>query len=357
MKIKLSPRKLPSGDTSYYLIANHKGKRIREKLGDIIVTDPTPLQKLQNKENLETIDKLFTRRKAELQEKSYTMHITDRGSEDFKSYFLTYTNKYTNKDQKVTWSCYLKFLDFLTEEKIKQLTSREVTKLLCEDFAKYLKNNMNGETPKNYFTKFRAMLSRAWEEKIVHVHSRDLKVKFQYDRYAIRKEILSKEDILNLYSHHLPEKDIERAFIFCLNTSMDLATVQSIRWKNIKNKTIIFDRTKTVKQNNIPINDIALKAIGTRRPPDEFVFNLPSSWYGNVKVLRKWCTRAGINRNITWHSARHSFATLMIQIADFRTTAEFLGQSDPKTTMKYLHANDKLKVAAVNLLPGTIHGK
>lgn len=100
------------------------------------------------------------------------------------------------------------------------------------------------------------------------------------------------------------------------------------------------------------INDIARKAIGARQPQNELVFNLPGSWFGNVKVIRKWCKRAGIHRNITWHSARHSFATLMIQISDFRTTAEFMGQSDPRSTMRYLHANNQQKVAAVSLLPG-----
>lgn len=79
-----------------------------------------------------------------------------------------------------------------------------------------------------------------------------------------------------------------------------------------------------------------------------------SEYLNNKKpVSDKFLKRAGIHRNITWHSARHSFATLMIQISDFRTTAEFMGQSDPRSTMRYLHANNQQKVAAVSLLPGS----
>jgi site-specific recombinase XerD len=70
------------------------------------------------------------------------------------------------------------------------------------------------------------------------------------------------------------------------------------------------------------------------------------------KALRHWVARAGIEKHITWHCGRHSFATnLLSNGANIKVVSELLGHSSLKFTQKYLRALDDQKKAAINSLP------
>ena len=124
------------------------------------------------------------------------------------------------------------------------------------------------------------------------------------------------------------------------------------------NKLLKFEQHKTVGHSAnsgvvMNLRDDVLSLIG--EPPendkDRLVFDLPT-FEACCKTLGKWVKKAGIEKHITWHCARHSFAvSLLNNGANIKTVASLLGHSGLKHTEKYTRAVDSLKSDAINSLP------
>ena len=115
---------------------------------------------------------------------------------------------------------------------------------------------------------------------------------------------------------------------------------------------------KTKGVENLPINEQAVKLMGNRGKEEEKVFEgLLYSAYNNKK-LHKWVKEAGIDKHITFHSGRHSFATLQLTMdTDIYTVSKLLGHKNVKTTEIYAKVIDKKKINAVSKIPNIFVGK
>ena len=149
------------------------------------------------------------------------------------------------------------------------------------------------------------------------------------------------------------------AFILCLYCGLRFCDVKDLTYKNVDdtNRLLKFEQNKTKGHSAhsgviIPLNDGLLSLIG-EAPEDlnSSIFNLPS-YESCSKSVKRWVKRAGINKHISWHCARHSFAVNILNNgANIKTVASLLGHSGLKHTEKYTRAVDKLKSEAINSLP------
>ena len=81
------------------------------------------------------------------------------------------------------------------------------------------------------------------------------------------------------------------------------------------------------------------------------VFGLPSKSQISV-LLKEWCNSAGIGKRVTFHTARHSFATLALtQGVDLYTVSKLLGHKNIQVTQIYANVVDEKKKAAMEMLP------
>ena len=87
----------------------------------------------------------------------------------------------------------------------------------------------------------------------------------------------------------------------------------------------------------IPLNDGLLSLIGEDPENlDSSIFNLPT-YESCCKSVKRWVKRAGINKHISWHMARHTFATLITleQGVPIETVSKMLGHTNVSMTERY----------------------
>ena len=327
----------------------------------------TPLERKQNKETLELAKKIRFERGQELLESVEGYRLKKERDINFLDYFQSYIDKYTKKDIRMLDVALKRFIDFLNttpeyEKYSKYIKPDQINKDMVEAFADYLKSRSIGEGAKSIYARFKKVILYAIEHGIM-LKNPCKGVVIKVDELQLRKEVLSPEEIQLLIATHCKNENpnIRRAFIFCLYCGLRYCDVKDLTFANVdfSNKLLKFEQNKTKGHSAssgvvIPLNDGILKLIGEPSSPDnrdEVIFPLPS-YEMCLKALRRWVKRAGINKHISWHCARHSFAVNILNNgANIKTVASLLGHSGLKHTEKYTRAIDSLKQEAINSLP------
>ena len=112
---------------------------------------------------------------------------------------------------------------------------------------------------------------------------------------------------------------------------------------------IRYTQKKTKGSETLPISEQAFGLLGERGEPKERVFiGLKYSAWHNLR-LQQWAMRAGISKTITFHCARHTYATLQLTLgSDIYTVSKMLGHKHLKTTEIYAKVIDHKKKEAAN---------
>jgi integrase/recombinase XerD len=339
-----------------------KKDRKREALKLYLWQAPrTPLERQQNKNTLELAKKIKFERGQELLESVEGYRLKREHKINFLDYFQTYIDKYTKGDVRMIKLAFGRFKDFLKDtpeynKYVKGLEPKMITKDMMIDFTEYLQSRSRGDGAHTIYQRFKKVINYAIDHDIL-IKNPCKDVVIHDDEEVLKKEILSIEEEQSLINTIIKNQNpnIRRAFIFCLYTGIRYCDVCELKYRNVdfSNKLLIFKQNKTGKTVEIPLNDGLIQLIGTD-PEDNkgsLIFPLPSYW-GCIKALQRWVVKAGINKHITWHCARHSFAVNILNNgANIKTVASLLGHSGLRHTEKYTRAVDKLKEDAINSLP------
>ena len=328
----------------------------------------TPLERQQNKETLELAKKIRFERGQELLESVEGYRLKMKRDINFLDYFQSYIDKYTKKDIRMVEIALKRFIDFLNdtpeyEKYAKTIKPEQITKDMVEAFTEYLQGRSRGEGARSIYARFKKVIKYAIEHDIM-LKDPCTGISIKVDDQQLKKEVLSTDEIQQLIATHYKNENpnIRRAFIFCLYCGLRFCDVKDLTFANVdySNKLLKFEQNKTKGHSAtsgvvIPLNDSLLQLIGKPSSPnkrDEVIFPLPS-YEMCLKALRHWVKRAGIDKHISWHCARHSFAVNLLNSnkVNIKTLATLLGHSSLKHTEKYTRATDSLKREAMNILP------
>jgi integrase len=112
---------------------------------------------------------------------------------------------------------------------------------------------------------------------------------------------------------------------------------------------IRFRQKKTKGVETLPISEQAYSLLGEQgENPNKIFEGLNYSTWSNLK-LQQWVMKAGISKTITFHCARHTYATLQLTMGtDIYTVSKLLGHKELRTTQIYAKVIDDKKKDAAN---------
>lgn len=364
MSISISERKLENDRSRLVLKFYHEGKRWVESLDLYVLDKPkTKVEKEANKTSKQLAEAIRGKRLVEQQNGKYGFVDTFKIKGSFLDYFKQLTEKRRRSQGNYgnwmsTYQILLKFTDG------KGLTFEEANTEFLEKFKKYLlearitKSNtrLARNSALSYFNKVRAALNQAFDDKIIQDKiSHRVKGIKEEDTH---REYLTLEEVNKLIQTPCDIEVLKNAFLFSAATGLRFSDVFNLTWSNVEylgdsnSYQLRYVQKKTKGAEVLPISNQVIKFMGERSHDNARVFKgLRYSAYTNHK-LAQWVMKAGINKNITYHCSRHTYAVLLItHNVDIFTVSKLLGHKDIKTTQIYAKVIDQRKIDAVKQFP------
>lgn len=222
------------------------------------------------------------------------------------------------------------------------------------DFEFYLRSvkNCSNNTAVKYVRNFRKIingcLNNDWIEKNPFS-------KYEGKVYEIDKEFLTEEELQKIYSKKLNNVRLEQVrdiFIFCCFTGLAYIDVQLLRKDHIGigidgNRWIFKNRQKTDTKSRIPLLPLAEELIEkyAEHPKcinEDRILPVLSNQKMN-SYLKEIGDVCGIQKEITFHMARHTFATTVTLTngVPIESVSKMLGHKNLRTTQHYAKVLDR----------------
>ena len=358
--VALRVRTLKNGKLSFYL-DYYPGYRDREtmkvirheSLGIYIYAKPKNQRERQFNEAMsEKAEAIRCQRYNDIVNERYDFFDRKRLKGDFLAWYQRQLSKHDQKWEFV----YLHFCNYVHGK----CTFEEIDVDLCNGFREYLLNARqlkNGHrawsnnSAAGYWSTFRGMLKLLQRDRYLRSNINDYLEKIETE--DIVKDYLSVEEVYKLGETPCEIPILRTASLFACLTSLRISDILALRWEDIVDynaggKCVHIVTVKTKSEDIIPISEEALELIGYAPDKNGLVFQgLKRSW--TQHPLKKWIRSAGINKNITFHSFRRTFATLQAAAGtDLRTIQSIMAHKSITTTQRYMKTVDANKRDASN---------
>ena len=378
--VKVRTREMKTGGASVYLDISHNGTRRQVRLNIFLRPEKTKEDKQWNKDQLKLADAVKSQYIIELQNGTFGIKDMERqGRTNLVNYCREISEDYKSNGQTSCVNLMENMIRRLIAYRGENITLNQVDKEYLLGFIDFLDHETNTFDQKSkdskkkpkpisdvykeaLYNRLMVALNKAERDGLI-VKNPGNSIDRRLKPHAQQKErcYLTLEEIKQIIAVEYNYKnDIKNAFLFCCFCGLRHSDVVKLTWGEIvtapDGSTMIQTQMKkTKKLIVIPLSDNALAFLperGKAKKSDLVFPNLPDQ-PGNADVrLKVIIKKAGIDKNVTFHVARHTFATLTLTYgADLYTVSKLLGHANVKTTQIYAKIVDENKKKAVNLIP------
>lgn len=379
LKIELRHRTLASGNQSLYLEFYEKGgKRWYESLNLYLIPEKDEDDRRVNENTLKHALKLKSERILGIE---HTQEVADaklptKMLADFMEEYQVYlrdVKRPSESYQRMTHNTVKIVKSYLTKAKRPRMLLSRVDKRFYQNLLAYVKdtykNTKSPDNPKElsantkllFQTNFNAMLNYAVKNGLLLRNPfYEIEVREKFGKTPSNRTFLTIDEVNRMAKVETRSIGTKQTFMFCCFTGLRHGDMSALRWKDIRKSDdgeVIFvpSMQKTKHPVIVPLGHQA-KSWMPERPEDAFdqlVFpNAPSLGAAN-RALKLMAKDAGINKLVTFHTSRHTFATMTLTAGtDIYTTSKLLGHTNVHTTEIYADVVMEKKADAVNLING-----
>lgn len=371
MIISLKKKKLQNGRYSLYLeyykgsTTNADGKRVHLRDFEYLKLYPhqepkTANEKKENKEIEVLGEQILSIRKAEYFQGKFDIKNTTKSKVLFLEYYSNQAEERIDSPKNyANWSASFLHLKRFCNSNI---TFDEIDEEFVKSYRNYLDKDAKTKSglplaqnsKYSYYNKFKAAIRAAFEDGYLTMNP--VKKIKSFEQGESQREYLTYNELVAMNKATCKYDVLKRAFIFSCLVGLRWSDINTLTWKEVRDEgdisRINFRQEKTDGVEYLYISNEARKLLGERESPSERVFKgLKYGAHFNAEILR-WCMRAGLTKHITFHSARHTNAVLLLENgADIYTVSKRLGHKELKTTEIYAKIIDSKMKEAANLIP------
>ena len=352
--VTLRTRELKSGKKRLYLDIWADGLRTTENLKLYLLPGINREERDENRRAMALAETARAKKLLEAQDQAFGIK-RQRAGVNFFGYFEELAVSKRGKDgARSTGGAWLSTLNYLKKYGRRGTTFKHITHQWVKGFRDFLDvQPIKPNTKQLYFAKLRACIRKAEADGIIPPSPELFVPGFRGEE--VEKTYLTLEEIKKLAAQECNPEILKRAFLFSCLTGLRKSDIVQLLWEDVAEvdgmTRLTFRQKKTGGQEYMDISPEAVHYMGKREKTGK-VFRGFIDDSRHTKQLRRWATSCGINKPITFHSARHSFAVLMISLgADIYTVQKLLGHKIIQTTQIYARLLDKNKRAAVVKIP------
>ena len=233
----------------------------------------------------------------------------------------------------------------------KDMSLKELNPVVVQDYKNFLMTDVNmcNNTAVKTMKTFRTVILHGIKLGVIH---KDPFVGVHFHMEKVDRGFLTDEEISAIMTKHfdLPRLELVRdLFIFSCFTGLAYIDVKALTYDKIMRLAdvdwIISKRVKTVTPINVVLSDGAKRIIEKYKDYPKkkkgHVFPVFSNQKTN-QYLKEIATACGIDKELTFHMARHTFATLTLSKGvPIESVSRMLGHTNIRTTQIYAKITNK----------------
>lgn len=346
------------------------GKQKQEYLKLYLVPETDKASKKQNADTMKLVNTIRAKRTMELIEDRSGIKMKKATS---KILFTSWVKCFrAEKEKTCRGKEYVLTIDNVTKHLVKYrgegIRMMDIDKDFCVGFVEYLKTAttrwgdkvLSKVTQKVYFTMLNSMLKQAVQDGIITQNPVDLLKRSEKVKTPDTERVyLDISEVKLLANTECKSELVKQAFMFSCFCGLRVSDIRKLAWKDIEvvtdrygNKTYRLSSImqKTQRKVSYSLSNEAMKWL-PEKGDSPLVFDGLNAEGTINSYIKKWAEDAGITKNVSFHTARHTFATMMLTLgADLYTTSKLLGHTNIATTQIYAKIIDKKKDEAMGLI-------